>query len=99
MKARSVEPRFGGDAALKAFVAEAHKRGIRVLLDLINNQVHEDHEYVKGNASWFRGRVQCGDDAHGCGWSVRPFNCYFHLLDINWNEPGAEKKFIADATN
>lgn len=101
VKARSVEPRFGGDAALKAFVAEAHKRGIRVLLDLINNQVHEDHEYVKGNASWFRTECQCGDDAHGCGWSVRPFDCYFqpYLPDINWNEPGAEKKFIADATN
>ena len=34
IKAREVEPRFGGDAALKAFVQEAHKRGIRVLLDL-----------------------------------------------------------------
>src|SRR5690606_20944094 len=45
VKACEVEPRFGGDAALKAFVAEAHKRGIRVLLDLINNQVHKDHEY------------------------------------------------------
>ncbi len=39
VKARSVEPRFGGDAALRAFVAEAHKRGIRVLLDLIKPRV------------------------------------------------------------
>jgi glycosidase len=99
--ARSVEPRFGGDAALKAFVQEAHKRGIRVLLDLINNQVHEDHEYVKANPTWFRTLCQCGDDANGCGWSVRPFDCYFqpYLPDINWNEAGAEKKFIGDATN
>lgn len=100
-KARSVEPRFGGDAALKAFVTEAHKRGIRVILDLINNQVHEDHEYVKSNPDWFRTECQCGDDAHGCGWSVRPFDCYFqpYLPDINWNQAGAEKKFIGDAVN
>ena len=51
IKAREVEPRFGGDAALKEFVAEAHKRGIRVLLDLINNQVHKDHEYVAKSTS------------------------------------------------
>ena len=96
-----VEPRFGGDDALKAFVAEAHARGIRVLLDLINNQVHEDHEYVSKNPDWFRETCQCGDDAHGCGWSQRPIDCQFepYLPDINWTVPGAEKQFIADAVH
>ena len=101
IKAREVEPRFGGDAALKAFVAEAHKRGMRVLLDLINNQVHDDHEYVKAHPDWFRKVCQCGDDANGCGWSVRPFECLFqfYLPDINWTNPEAEKQFIADAVS
>lgn len=101
IKSREVEPRFGGDAALKAFVAEAHKRGLRVLLDLINNQVHEQHEYVAKNPSWFRKSCQCGDDAHGCGWSVRPFDCMFqpYLPDIDWTQAGAEKQFISDAVN
>jgi neopullulanase len=101
VKAREVEPRFGGDAALKAFVAEAHKRGLRVLLDLINNQVHDDHEYVKTNPSWFRKVCKCGDDAAGCGWSQRPFDCLFqyYLPDIDWTQPAAEKQFIADAAN
>jgi len=101
IKAREVEPRFGGDAALKAFVAEAHKRGMRVLLDLINNQVHDDHEYVNAHPDWFRKVCQCGDDANGCGWSVRPFECLFqfYLPDINWTNPEAEKQFIADAVS
>lgn len=103
IKSREVEPRFGGDAALKAFVAEAHKRGMRVLLDLINNQVHQDHEYVKNasSASWFRTSCQCGDNANNCGWSQRPFDCMFqpYLPDIDWNKAGAEKQFIADAVN
>jgi len=101
VKARSIEPRFGGDAALRAFVAEAHKRGLRVLLDLINNQVHDDHEYVKTHADWFRKDCKCGDDANGCGWSQRPFDCNFqmYLPDINWNTYGAEKQFISDASN
>lgn len=99
IKAREVEPRFGGDAALKAFVQEAHKRGIRVLLDLINNQVHKDHEYVAKSSSWFRTACQCG--TAGCGWSEKPFECMFqpYLPDIDWNQGGAEKQFIADATN
>lgn len=98
-KARNIEPRFGGDAALRAFVAEAHKRGLRVLLDLINNQVHKDHEYVAKNSSWFRQACQCGTP--GCGWSEKPFECLFqpYLPDINWTTAGAEKQFIADAVN
>ena len=101
VKARAIEPRFGGDPALRAFVTEAHKRGLRVLLDLINNQVHDDHEYVKTHADWFRKECQCGNDAVGCGWSQRPFDCNFqpYLPDINWNVYGAEKQFVSDAVN
>ncbi len=100
VKARSIEPRFGGDAALRAFVSEAHKRGLRVLLDLINNQVHEDHEYVAKNGSWFRTTCQCGT-TEACGWSKKPFECNFqpYLPDINWTVFGAEKQFVADASN
>jgi glycosidase len=101
VKAHTVEPRFGGDQALRAFVTKAHERGLRVLLDLINNQVHEDHEYLGAHPDWFRKSCKCGDDANGCGWSQRPFDCMFqpYLPDINWNNYGAEKQFIADAVN
>jgi cyclomaltodextrinase / maltogenic alpha-amylase / neopullulanase len=38
-----VEPRLGGDAALHVLVAEAHARGIRVLLDYACNHVSSQH--------------------------------------------------------
>lgn len=97
-RARAVEPRFGGDAALHAFVEAAHAHGIRVLLDLINNQVHEQHEYVAPHPDWFRTACVCGQDP-GCGWSERPLDCLFaaYLPDINWRNPEAEKQFISDA--
>ncbi len=99
IKAREVEPRFGGNDALRAFVNAAHKRGLRVLLDLINNQVHKDHEYVTKSGDWFRQSCQCG--TAGCDWSEKPFDCMFqpYLPDINWTVAGAEKQFIADAVN
>jgi glycosidase len=99
-RARDVEPRFGGNDALREFVNEAHRRGIRVLLDLINNQVHEQHEYYLSNPEWFRTSCVCGIDS-GCGWSERPLDCLFapYLPDINWRERGAEDQFIDDAVH
>ncbi|MGK0362186.1 MAG: glycosidase [Bradymonadia bacterium] len=98
IRGRAIDPRFGGEDALHAFVQAAHARGIRVLLDLINNQVHEQHEYIADNPEWFRTACVCGQDP-GCGWSERPLDCLFapYLPDINWREPGAEAQFISDA--
>jgi len=99
-RARAVEPRFGGEAALRSFVDAAHARGIRVILDLINNQVYKDHEYIAPHPSFFRQSCKCGDDANACGWSQRPFDCMFqfYLPDINWRDYGAEQQFVADAS-
>ncbi len=98
IRARDVEPRFGGNSALRDFVAEAHRRGLRVVIDLINNQVHDQHEYVAPHPDWFRKSCVCGIDK-GCGWSERPFDCNFttYLPDINWRVPAAEDQFIDDA--
>jgi glycosidase len=97
-RGRGVEPRFGGDAALHALVEEAHRHGIRVLLDLINNQVHEQHEYFTAHPDWFRTGCVCGIDI-GCGWSERPLDCLFapYLPDINWRNVDAEAQFTSDA--
>ncbi len=98
-RGREVEPRFGGNEALRAFVEEAHRRGIRVLLDLINNQIHEQHEYYAAHPEWFRTGCVCGFP--GCGWSERPLDCLFapYLPDIDWRERGAEEQFVADAVH
>jgi len=40
---RNVEPRLGGNEALRALVTEAHRRDIRVLLDFVCNHVSDKH--------------------------------------------------------
>ena len=40
---RTVEPRLGGEQALRELVAAAHGRGIRIILDLVCNHVSDRH--------------------------------------------------------
>lgn len=97
-RGQTVEPRFGGNEGLSELVDTAHAHGIRVLLDLINNQVHEQHEQYIAHPEWFRTGCVCGIDS-GCGWSERPLDCLFapYLPDINWRVPEAEAHFLGDA--
>lgn len=54
-----IDPRLGDDGDFDAFVAEAHRRGLRVLLDGVFNHVGTDFPRYRdavagGDASWFR---------------------------------------------
>src|SRR5690606_6826900 len=97
VRAREVDPRIGGDAALEELVVAAHRRGSRVLMDFVINLVHADHEYVAAHPDWFRIGCQCGTD--GCGWTERRLDCLFrpYLPDVNWQNPEAGEQMIADA--
>ncbi|MBC8330569.1 MAG: alpha-amylase, partial [Anaerolineae bacterium] len=54
-----VEPRLGGDDALRELVAAAHGRGIRVLLDFVCNHISDQHpifqEALHDKGSPYRG--------------------------------------------
>lgn len=57
-----VHPEYGTNADFKRFVAAAHQRGIRVLVDLVLNHASNEHPYFKAALrdttspyrSWFR---------------------------------------------
>ncbi len=48
-----VEERFGTVNKLKELVATAHKHGIKILLDIVANHVHETHPLYKQKPEWF----------------------------------------------
>jgi glycosidase len=96
IKAREVDPRLGGAAALEALVAEAHRHGIRVLMDFVINHVHQEHEYMAAHPDWFRTGCVCGTD--GCDWTSHALDCMFrdYLPDIDHTVPEANQQFVDD---
>lgn len=98
VKARAVDPRLGGDAALHHLVETAHRHGIRILADVVLNHVHDQHEYFQDPArrSWFRTGCICGTT--GCDWTEKRQSCLFasYMPDIDWTVTDASEQFIAD---
>lgn len=101
LASREVEPKIGGEAALRAVISAAHARGIAVLFDFVPNHLHEDNpRYVEHAAEgWFNdgpGACICG--APGCGWDQRILDCWFapYLPDVRWQAAGSVRETLAD---
>ncbi len=49
----STEEKFGSIEKLKELVATAQKHGIKILLDIVANHVHQNHPFFKEKPEWF----------------------------------------------
>ena len=78
-----VESRLGTMADLQNLVAAAHSRGIRVLVDLVANHLHDSNPVVSEHPDWFHGYFQCG-------FEEAPLSCWFeaYLPDIDYAKDG-----------
>ncbi len=94
---RSIDARFGDAAELMAMVNAAHAHGIRVLMDLVVNHVHQDHPYFRDHPDWFNSGCICG--TAGCDWTERRLDCLFrdYLPDVNWENNDAGEQLLDDA--
>lgn len=72
-----VEPRFGDSAELQALVDESHRRGIRVIVDLVLNHVHDSHPYRVLHPGWF-GSLTLPDGSRNLRrWDEHSFTTWF----------------------
>jgi len=94
---RAVGEEWGGEALLDELVSEAHSRGIRVILDVVLNHVHEAHPYVSAHPEWFSPEgCLCGRGS--CDWGRYIETCQFtdYLPDVRWG-PDALRAQVYDA--
>jgi len=98
IKAREVDPRWGGANALHALVTAAHAHGIRVLMDLVAQHVHQEHEYLKAHPTWFN-TTGCICGTNNCDWTVHRLDCLFtqYLPNIDWTNAEGDAQWEADA--
>jgi len=80
----AVDARFGGEAALTSLVAAAHARGMRIVLDVVLNHVHEDHPYCDEGLC----KTTCVCGTAGCDWEARARDCQFasYLPDLDYRD-------------
>lgn len=91
---RGVEPRIGGEQALRSLIESAHARGIAVILDVVPNHVYETHEIVaSGHAQgWFNEHPsECVCGTASCPWATYMQDCWFapYLPDLRLEHPDA----------
>ncbi|MCB9655385.1 MAG: glycosyl hydrolase [Deltaproteobacteria bacterium] len=97
---RQVDPRIGGEAALKRMVAAAHQRGIRILMDFVINHVYETHAYVPLHPDWFGTYPsRCVFATPGCDWTEHRLDGIFstYMPDVVWENKDTSEQFISDA--
>ncbi|MDB4909102.1 MAG: alpha amylase catalytic region [Gemmatimonadetes bacterium] len=49
----AINPEYGNAADFRAFVTEAHRVGLRVLLDWVPNHTSFDHAWIKQHPDWY----------------------------------------------
>lgn len=98
--ARGVEEHFGDAALVEVLVDQAHARGMRVVMDLVANHVHEQHPYYVEHPEWFNDYAFCKDSVNGqLNFDRIPETCWFapYLPDFDYGEPEPLAQLVSDA--
>ena len=91
----TVDPIFGGDAAFDRLVDEAHRRGIRVILDLVMNHTSDQHAWFQASrasrdgpyADWYLWMDPAGEDADGRPLPPNNWLSWFGGSAWQWDAP------------
>lgn len=98
----AIEPRFGGEAALREVIELAHAKGIRVLLDVVPNHVFDTHPVYAEHRDdgWFHQSSACVCGSSVCPWSTHIEDCWFtpYLPDFRFENPAVSQRAAREVT-
>src|SRR3989304_7425021 len=107
-----IDPRFGTNELYQTLVDEAHKRGIKVIMDHVSNHIGINHEWIKNLPfdDWINGTVEnhlpanhnkmTFPDPYSPGESIDlTWNGWFenYMVDLNHANPFLKKYLIQNA--
>ncbi|MFO0750737.1 MAG: alpha-amylase family glycosyl hydrolase [Myxococcota bacterium] len=80
----AIDARYGGEAAFRSLVAKAHAHGMRIVMDVVLNHVHEQHPYCAEGLC----KTTCVCGTSGCDWDARARDCQFasYLPDLDYRD-------------
>jgi len=90
------EEQLGSMEDLQAMVAAAHARGIRVVVDLVANHLHDSHPFNQEHPDWFNAFIDCKSDGN---FDKNPLTCWFegYTPDLNYEQDGAVEEMTEAA--
>jgi alpha-glucosidase len=91
----SVDPLFGTEADFDRLIAESHRRGLRIVLDLVMNHTSDRHPWFQASrasregpfADWYLWRDPAGHDADGRPLPPNNWLSWFGGSAWQWDEP------------
>ena len=95
---------FGAFADLKALIAAAHAKGLKVLFDYAMVHVHNTSGVYQAHNDWFwpnskNGSADCICGGATCKWETDPERCWFtdYLPHWNYTNPAARDYSVSQA--
>ncbi|RMG61264.1 MAG: alpha-amylase [Calditrichaeota bacterium] len=76
---RAVNPELGSEADFRALVNEIHRRGMKVILDIVPNHSANDHPFMATHPDWFMRDEQGNFTREVPEWS--------DVTDLNYDNP------------
>ena len=83
-----INPEFGTEADLKAFVEAAHEQGMYVILDFVANHTAWDNQLVTDHPDWYD-RDYKGD------FRPTPWWDWSDIIDLDFDQPGV-REYLTD---
>ncbi|GGD84755.1 alpha-amlyase [Tsuneonella deserti] len=77
----AVNPEFGTEADLHAFIDAAHAQGLHVILDLVANHTAWDNRLAKDHPDWY-------EKTWDGNFRPTPWWDWSDIIDLDWSKPG-----------
>ncbi|MEW6194407.1 MAG: alpha-amylase family glycosyl hydrolase [Bacteroidota bacterium] len=91
ISSNDTEEKFGTMERLKELVETAHKKGIKILLDVVANHVHEQHPLVKEHPDWI-GNLMLPDGRRNLRlWDEQRLTTWFEPYLPKFNYVGSQE--------